>query len=55
MTTTYKTLVDNDRGRLDRKIIVDPDIYKQELDQVFGRCWLWVAHESQIPNANDFI
>ncbi|MSQ32383.1 MAG: aromatic ring-hydroxylating dioxygenase subunit alpha [Dehalococcoidia bacterium] len=52
--TTYHQMVDNKNGRMNRKIIVNEEIYKQELEQIFGRCWLWVGHEGQIPKNNDF-
>lgn len=50
----YKTLVDGERGLVSRSLYSDKEIYLQELDQVFGRCWLFVGHESQVPNPNDF-
>ncbi len=53
MTTNTKT-VDITKGRVDRRIFGDQDIYQQELEQIFGRCWLFVGHESQIPKPNDF-
>lgn len=53
--TAYRQMVDNEKGVMDRRIIVSDEIYKQEIEQIFGRCWLWVAHGSQIPNPNDFI
>jgi phenylpropionate dioxygenase-like ring-hydroxylating dioxygenase large terminal subunit len=30
-------------------------IFRAELDQVFGTCWVFVAHESEIPTAGDFV
>ena len=53
-TSILKT-VDNVKGVMDRRIFSDPDIYKKELEQVFGRCWLFLGHESQVPKPNDFI
>lgn len=57
MVTTIKgsSLAKTELGLLDRSIFVDPDIYQQELEQIFGRCWLYVGHESQISKPGDFI
>lgn len=44
-----------EKGLIDRRIFADQDIYQQELEQIFGRCWLFIGHESQIPNPNDFV
>src|SRR5690348_15090811 len=41
-------------GKLDRRISVDQDIYDEEMEKIFGRSWLMVAHESLIPKKNDF-
>ncbi len=42
-------------GLLDRRIFIDPEIYAKELEQVFGRAWLFVGHETQVPKPNDFM
>ena len=47
-------LVDTEHGFISREIFVDPDLYKEELDKVFTRAWLFVGHESLIPNPGDF-
>src|SRR3954453_20810443 len=46
--------VDADNALVDRKIFSDEEIYQLELEQIFARCWNFMAHESQIPNAGDF-
>src|ERR1043166_3825801 len=48
-------LVNNEEGWVSAAIFSHPDVYQQELDKVFGRNWLFVGHESQIPNHGDFV
>src|SRR5436309_13903120 len=47
-------LVDLAKGQISREIFVNEEIYREELERVFARAWLFVGHESQIPNPNDF-
>lgn len=52
---SLRDLVDLDRGLVSREIYVNEDIYKQELEQVFARAWLFIGHESQVPNPGDYV
>ena len=47
-------LVDLATGQISREIFVNDDIYAEEQERVFARSWLFVGHESQIPNPGDF-
>lgn len=55
MSIIANRLVDIEHGLLDRRIFIEPDIYQQELAQIFARCWLYIGHESQIPEPHDYI
>lgn len=47
--------VDAARGLVSRRIFADPEVYEAELERVFRRCWLFLGHETQIPNAGDYL
>jgi benzoate/toluate 1,2-dioxygenase alpha subunit len=42
-------------GRVSRRVYTDPEIFELEMTRLFGRAWLYVGHDSQVPNPGDFI
>src|SRR5438105_5272543 len=48
-------LVDLRAGTISREIFVSEAIYREEVERVFARAWLFVGHESQIPGPGDFV
>jgi phenylpropionate dioxygenase-like ring-hydroxylating dioxygenase large terminal subunit len=49
----WDRLVQEDR--VHRLIYTDAAVFDAEMRHIFGGTWVYLAHESQIPNANDFI
>ena len=54
LSGSAQSLVDVNAGEISREIFVNRDIYDEEQERVFARAWLYVGHESQIPNSGDF-
>ena len=46
---SLRSLIDLDRGLVSREIYVNEDIYRQEMEQVYARAWLFIGHESLVP------
>ena len=36
-------------------LYTDPAIYQAELQKIWSRTWVYVGHESEVPNPNDFV
>ena len=41
-------------GKLDRRIFSEQANYDAEMEQIFGRAWLMIGHESLVPAVDDF-
>src|ERR1700719_3287594 len=55
METDNLGLVDDKHGLIIRRIFIEPDIYRQEAERIFARCWLFLCHDSQIARPGDFL
>lgn len=51
----FSQYVNAQEGWIDRRIFHDREIYDAELERIFARCWLFVAHVSQIEKPGDFL
>src|SRR3954449_4050240 len=49
----WDQLVQEDR--VHRLIYTDPAIFRAEMTRIFAGSWVYLAHESQIPNKDDFV
>lgn len=41
--------------RVHRRVYVDPDVFEIEMDRVWGRAWIFIGHESMVPEPGDYI
>jgi 3-phenylpropionate/trans-cinnamate dioxygenase alpha subunit/dibenzofuran dioxygenase alpha subunit len=48
-------LVNTQRALVSRGIYSDPEIHRLEQERVFGRCWLFLGHESMLPRPGDYM
>jgi phenylpropionate dioxygenase-like ring-hydroxylating dioxygenase large terminal subunit len=42
-------------GRVHHRAYADPKLFELEQERIFSRLWIYVAHESQLKNAGDFV
>src|SRR5258708_3167475 len=55
MAVDVRGLVGMENGILSPRIYCDDEVYQLELERLFGRCWLFLAHDTMIPKAGDFM
>ena len=42
-------------GRVHRRVYTDADIFAAEMERIFRRAWVYIAHESQVSAQGDFV
>src|SRR5262249_4625600 len=47
--------VDFKRGLVSRDIFVNDEICRMEMERIFDRTWLFLAHETELPAAGDYV
>jgi hypothetical protein len=55
LQSRIRATVHPDAGIIPGFIFTDPNIYQMELDRIFLKSWLFVAHTSEIPRPGDFV
>src|SRR5690606_36733612 len=46
---------DLEQGLVPLWVYNDPDLYRLELERIFARNWMFVAHESEIPRKGNYV
>jgi len=52
-SSNYNELVRDDR--ISGRLYCDPAIFRDELDKIWHREWIYVAHESEVPEPGDYV
>ena len=47
--------VNEEAGRVSRRIFTDPVIYEREVEQIFNRSWLFLGHDTELPHPGDYV
>lgn len=55
MALRVADLVNADASLVNRRCWSDPQVYELEKRGIFGKAWLFLGHESQIPEPGDFV
>ena len=42
-------------NRIHRDVYIDEQIFQLEMEKIWGYAWIYIGHDSQIPNPGDFI
>ena len=43
------------RFQVNRRAMVDEDVFAQERERIFNSSWLYLGHESELKKPNDFV
>jgi len=49
------TIADVRRGMIPASVYSDPELFELEKERVFARAWVFMAHESEIPQPGDYV
>ena len=53
--TKVADLVNVATREVQMRALSDPELYELEMEQIFGKIWIFLGHESEIPNSGDFV
>ena len=44
-----------DKGRVDISVYTDEEIFEEEMQRIFYTTWIYVGHESEVPEAGTYV
>jgi p-cumate 2,3-dioxygenase alpha subunit len=57
MEGSLRPVIDETRGiyRVPRRAFTEQRVFEREYSAIFDKCWLYLGHASELPNAGDFL
>ena len=52
-TFDYEMMIQEDK--VHQRLYTEPGIFREELTRIFGAVWVYLAHESQVPEKDNFV
>lgn len=53
--TPVENLINEAKHEVSLRVMHDREIYDLEMERIFGRTWLLIGHEGEIPKSGDFV
>ena len=53
--TRITDLIDLEHREVKMRTLSDPELYNLEMKKIFAKTWVFLGHETEIPNKGDFI
>ncbi|RQH04895.1 aromatic ring-hydroxylating dioxygenase subunit alpha [Paraburkholderia dinghuensis] len=53
--TKVSDLINLDTREVKMRVLSDAEVYQLEMERIFAKTWVFLAHETEIPNAGDFV
>jgi phenylpropionate dioxygenase-like ring-hydroxylating dioxygenase large terminal subunit len=53
--TPLRSLIDYDKREVSMRLLADPEVFRLEMKNLFGKNWTLLGHESEIPEPGDYI
>ena len=41
--------------RVHRRVYTDPEVFDLEMERIFGQAWIYIGHESQVPDPGSYL
>ena len=53
--TRISDLINLDTREVKMRVLSDAELYQLEMEKIFAKTWVFLAHETEIPNSGDFV